>query len=149
MPAHFDKYFSRHKANDLFNIVADVEKYPEFLPWVASTKIIERYDDHLIVDMVVKFKSFTQKYTSKVELIQANKDGLQEIDVSLVHGPFKYLKTNWIFEPEGDAGTNIIFAMDFKFESMILEKMIGFIFEPAVRRMTDAFIKRADELIKN
>jgi coenzyme Q-binding protein COQ10 len=146
MPAHFDKYFSKHKPEELFAIVANVEKYPEFLPWVAATRIVESYDDHFIADMVVKFSSFTHKYTSRVELLKPNKNGLLEIDVGLVKGPFKYLKTNWIFAPK-DSGTEIEFVLDFKFESALLEKMIGFVFEKAVKKMTEAFVKRADDIL--
>ena len=146
MPAHFDKYFSKHKPEELFAIVADVEKYPEFLPWVAATRIVEKHDDHFIADMVVKFSSFTHKYTSRVELIRPNAKGLPEIDVGLVKGPFKYLKTNWIFAPK-DGGTEIEFVLDFRFESAILEKMIGFVFEKAVKKMTEAFVKRADDIL--
>lgn len=144
MPAHSDKYFSNHSAKELFDIVADVEAYPQFLPWVSATKITERYNDFFLADMVVGFKGITQKYTSKVELI-TNKPNL-EIDVSLVKGPFKHLKNNWVFE-QTNTGTNIHFALDFKFQSAIFEKMMGYLFEKAVMKMTDSFIKRADEIL--
>jgi coenzyme Q-binding protein COQ10 len=147
MPAHFAKYDSKHKAEDLFNIVADVEKYPEFLPWVSATKIIERHESYLIADLVVKFKSFSHKYTSRVELFKpTDSDQNFRINVGLVRGPFKYLKTNWVFTPK-DVGTEIAFELDFRFESAIFEKMIGFLFEKAVMKMTDAFIKRADDTL--
>ncbi len=144
MPAHSDKYHSSHSAKELFDIVADVEKYPEFLPWVTATRITERFEKHFVADMVVNFKGLTQKYTSKVDLITDK--NFPEIDVGLVKGPFKHLKTHWIFEP-AEKGTNIIFELDFKFQSAVLEKMIGYFFEKAVGRMTDAFIKRADDLL--
>ncbi len=147
MPAHFAKYDSKHKAEPLFNIVADVEKYPEFLPWIAATRIIERGDNYFIADMVAKFGSFTHKYTSRVEMIRPDAQNPDhKIKVGLVRGPFKYLKTDWLFIPK-DTGTEIVFELDFRFESAIFEKMIGFLFEKAVMRMTDAFMKRADELL--
>jgi len=144
MPAHSDKYFSPHPATHLFAIVADVEKYPQFLPWVTATRIVERGESYFIADMVVGFKGITQKYTSRVELL-SHKTPI-EIDVSLVKGPFKHLKNNWIFEP-AEGGTNIIFELDFKFQSGLFEKMIGALFEKAARKMTASFIKRADELL--
>jgi coenzyme Q-binding protein COQ10 len=148
MPAHFDKYLSKHSAKDLFNIVADVEKYPEFLPWVAASRITAKNEDYFIADLLVKFKSFSHKYTSKVELFSATeKNPFYKIDVNLVKGPFKHLVTNWIFE-EKENMTEISFNLDFKFESILLEKMIGFLFEKAVKKMTEAFIKRADELLE-
>lgn len=150
MPAHFAKYDSKHKASDLFNIVADVEKYPEFLPWVAATRILEKHENYFIAELVVKFKSFTHKYSSKIELIRPLLPEEKEwrINVGLVKGPFKYLKTNWKFI-EKDEGTEISFELDFRFESVIFEKMIGLLFEKAVMRMSDAFIKRADDLLKD
>lgn len=144
MPAHSDKYHSTHEPQELFDIVSDVEKYPEFLPWVSATRITDRYEDHFIADMVVGFKGITQKYTSRVDTIRGEK---LEIDVSLVRGPFKHLKTHWIFEPAESGGTNIMFHLDFKFQSAMFEKMIGFVFEKAVSKMTDAFIKRADNIL--
>lgn len=147
MPAHFDKYKSKHKAEQLFEIVADVEKYPEFLPWVGATRIIERAENYFIAEMVVKFKSFSHKYTSRVDLIYPTAEKpFHEIDVGLVKGPFKYLKTHWIFTQKEEE-TEIAFELDFRFESALFEKMIGFLFEKAVRKMTDAFIKRADEIL--
>ena len=145
MPYHFDKYDSKHKAEDLFNIVKDVEKYPEFLPWVHAAKILENHGNFFIAELVVKFKSFSQKYTSRIELTKpSDTEKLWKINVGLVKGPFKHLKTNWVFEPK-DNGTQITFELDFRFESILLEKMIGVLFEKAVIRMTDAFIKRADD----
>ena len=152
MPAHFDKFHSHHNAKDVFDIVADVESYPEFLPWIERTKIIERGDGFFIAEMVANFKGFKQGYVSKVEMLRPEEnDGNWEIDVSLVRGPFKYLKTNWIFVPKNNDLSadecEIVFKLDFKFDSMILERMIGFLFERAVLKMTKAFEARADELL--
>jgi len=148
MPAHFDKYNSTHKAEELFNIVADVEKYPEFLPWVGACRIVERGEDFFIADMMVKFKSFSHKYTSRVDMVRGNLTGNPwKINVGLVRGPFKYLRTNWVFRDIEAGKSEIEFELDFKFESMIFEKMLGFLFEKAVLKMTDAFEKRADELL--
>lgn len=148
MPAHSDKYISLHTPEELFSIVADVEKYPDFLPWVAATRIVERGHNYFLADLVVNFKAFSQKYTSRVELHKP-KDPKDEwkIDVISVRGPFKYLNTYWKFKELGDGKTEIHFDMDFKFESSILEKMIGFVFEKAVHKMTMAFEKRADDLL--
>jgi coenzyme Q-binding protein COQ10 len=147
MPAHFAKYDSKHKPEDLFNIVVDVEKYPEFLPWVSATRIIERGENYFIADLVVKFKSFSHKYTSRIEMLKPDGENKNwKVHVRLVRGPFKYLKTDWIFEPK-TGGSEIIFELDFRFESVLFEKMIGFLFEKAVMKMTDAFIKRADDIL--
>jgi coenzyme Q-binding protein COQ10 len=147
MPAHFAKYDSNHQPADLFHIVADVEKYPEFLPWISAVRIIEKHENHFLAELVVKFKSLSYKYTSRVEMIRPDEDHKEyRINVGLVSGPFKYLKTNWQFIPK-ENGTEIIFEMDFKFESILFEKMLGFLFEKAVVKMTNAFIKRADDIL--
>ena len=148
MPKHFDRRKSRHTPEELFAIVADVEKYPEFLPWVCGARIIERKDDYFIAELVVRFKGFSQKYSSKATLKPAKNIGEPSfIDVELVSGPFKHLSNKWSFYPYKDEGTEVTFDLDFKFISLFFEKMIGIMFEKAIMKMSEAFEKRADELL--
>ncbi|MDX1950000.1 MAG: type II toxin-antitoxin system RatA family toxin [Rickettsiales bacterium] len=152
MPKHFNKIYSKHKAEKVFQIIADVEKYPEFLPWVAGARILERNqkENYFIAELLVHFKMFSHKYSSKVSLSYPNEASeikSYKVKTDLVSGPFKHLHNNWIVTPANNGETEIIFELDFKFENMLLEKLIGGLFDKATKKMTDAFLKRADSLI--
>lgn len=154
MPHYKDTYKSKHTTSELLNIVADVEKYPEFLPWVAKVRIIKKYsDDDFIAELLVKFSAFSQKYTSQVIVSRPIIKGEQaQINVELVEGPFKNLKTVWQFIPippdEGGNQTQINFELDFEFKNSFFERLIGTVFEKATIKMTSAFIDRCDKMIK-
>ncbi len=148
MPQHFDRYKSPHNAKDLFDIVADVEKYPEFLPWLGGARITDKVGNVFIADLIIKFKAFSHKYTSQVTLLEPNDTNSNyEIDVRLVKGPFKHLNNHWIFRPIDKNNTEIIFELDFEFHSLMFEKIVGGLFERATAKMTDAFQKRADDIL--
>jgi len=149
MPTHAEKRVLPYTSEQMFDLVADIEKYPEFLPWCVATRIREREGEEgqetLISDMVIGFKVFREKFTTKVV---CDKPG--RIDVSYFDGPFKYLNNHWIFEPVsgdgGDGACEIDFYVDFEFHSKIIQAAIGAVFNEAVRRMISAFEKRADDL---
>lgn len=148
MPSHFDRYKSPHNAKELFDIVADVGKYPEFLPWVSNARIHDKKEGYFLADLIVNFKGLSQSYTSKVTTHEPNDTNSNyEINVDLVEGPFKYLKTHWIFRPINKKNTEIIFELDFQFRSILLDKMIGKLFESATLKMTKAFEERADDIL--
>ena len=135
----------------MFDLVMDVEKYPQFLPWCLAAKITKRFPakefrDHLEADLAISFKGFTQKYSSD---IRASKtiDNEFLISVAAIDGPFKSLVNSWQFK-DISGGCEIEFFIDFEFRSMILGKMIGMIFEKATSKMIDAFEKRAQEIYK-
>lgn len=147
MPTHFDRYKSSHNAEDLFNMVADVSKYPEFIPWISNARIFNQQENIFLADLVVSFKALSHSYTSEVKLekpcdINAN----YEISVTSIKGPFKKLNTHWIFRPIDNNHTEVIFEIDFQFKSLILEKMIGKLFDTATKKMTKAFQDRAKQL---
>src|SRR3989338_5799927 len=143
MPTHAEKRILPHTREQLFDLVSDIEKYPEFLPWCIATRVRQQTEDTSISDMVIGFKMFREKFTTKVVL---RRPGL--IDVSYFEGPFKYLNNHWIFEPHGNGACLIDFYVDFEFRSKILQATIGAVFNEAVRRMISAFEKRADELYR-
>lgn len=147
MPKHHDEHISPYNTVQLFELVADIEKYHEFLPWVVASRIIEKSEDVIIAELVVRFKIFTERYTSRVELKRpkTEKDS-GEIKVVMVEGPFHHLDNYWKFEPAKKGGTKISFGVDFAFKSKILDKMIGPMFGKAVEKMSASFEKRADEL---
>jgi len=141
MPTHAEKRILPHTREQLFDLVSDIEKYPEFLPWCMATRVRQQTEDTSISDMVIGFKMFREKFTTKVVLRRPGR-----IDVSYFEGPFKYLNNHWIFEPHGNGACLIDFYVDFEFRSKILQATIGAVFNEAVRRMISAFEKRADKL---
>ncbi|MCH7865634.1 MAG: type II toxin-antitoxin system RatA family toxin [Proteobacteria bacterium] len=141
MPTHAEKRVLPHTPEQMFDLVADIEKYPEFLPWCVATRIRERKDNLVTADMVIGFKVFRERFTTTVTCHRPGR-----IDVAYSDGPFKYLNNHWIFEAHGDGGCLIDFYVDFEFKSRIFQAAIGAVFNEAVRRMISAFEKRADKI---
>src|SRR6266446_8869643 len=140
MPTHAEKRVLPYTAEQLFDLVADVERYPEFLPWCVGARIRERRDDLVVADLLIGFRMFRERFTSRVTL-----DRPRRVDVAYSDGPFRYLANHWIFEPV-EGGCRIDFFVDFEFRSAILQKLIGVLFNEAVRRMVAAFEARAKAL---
>jgi coenzyme Q-binding protein COQ10 len=141
MPTHAERKYLPYSPAQLFDLVADVEKYPEFLPWCVAARIRKRDGAVMFADLVIGFKMVRERFTSKVVLSAPGR-----IDVTYTEGPFSYLNNHWIFEPAADGGTNIDFFVDFEFRSKLLQKLIGALFNEAVRLMVAAFEKRAKQL---
>ena len=139
MPTHAEKRHLPHSPQQMFDLVADVAKYPEFLPWCVGTRIKEQDAKSIVADMVIGYKMFRERFTSRVELSAPNR-----IDVVYEDGPFKYLNNHWIFIAEEDGSCTVDFFVDFEFHSKLLQKMIGVVFNEAVKIMVHAFEKRAD-----
>ena len=138
MPTHAEKRVLPFTPEQLFDVVADIEKYPEFLPWCIATRIRRREGKVVHADMAIGFKMFRERFTTRDVL-----DPPRRIDVSYHDGPFKYLNNHWIFEPHGDGHCELDFYIDFEFHSRIFQKMMGRVFNEAVRIMVSAFEKRA------
>jgi coenzyme Q-binding protein COQ10 len=141
MPTHAERRVLPHSPEQLFDMIADVEKYPEFLPWCIATRIRKREGNVITADMVIGFKVFRENFTSQVTCVRPRR-----IDVLYFDGPFKYLNNHWIFEPHGDGHCEIDFYVDFEFRSRLMQKAIGAVFNEAVRRMISAFEDRARTL---
>lgn len=141
MPTHAEQRLLPYKPEQLFDLVADVDKYPEFLPWCVGARINSRKDNVIMADLVIGFKMFREKFTSRVTLDLEK----MRIDVEYMDGPFRYLNNHWIFETH-EKGCNIDFFVDFEFKSMLLQKTIGMLFNEAVQRMIAAFEGRAKDL---
>ncbi|WP_291297413.1 type II toxin-antitoxin system RatA family toxin [Elioraea sp.] len=137
MPTHAQKTFMPYRPDQLFDLVADVGRYPEFLPWCVGARIREKSDTHLVADLVIGFKVFRERFTSHVAL-----DRPGHIHVRYEEGPFRYLNNHWKFVPEAH-GTTVDFYVDFEFKSRILQAAIGVVFNEAVRVMVAAFERRA------
>lgn len=151
MPMHAEKRFLPYSPDQLFALVRDIEAYPEFLPWCQALRVRKRDiadgEETVHADMVIGFKVFRERFTSRVV---ARPDGTAEnaaprIDVTYTDGPFKFLNNHWVFNV-ADGGTEIDFFVDFEFNSRILEKAIGLVFNEAVQKMVNAFECRADDV---
>ena len=141
MPTHAEQRVLPYTPRQLYDLVADVDRYPEFLPWCIGARVKSRSDDALIADLVIGFKMFRERYTSRVHLDEEN----LVIDVEYLEGPFKRLDNHWKFMTEGE-GCRIDFYVDFEFRSRILQKAIQPLFNEAVKRMVSAFEGRAKDL---
>jgi coenzyme Q-binding protein COQ10 len=141
MPRHSETKYLPYTPEQLFELVADVARYDEFLPWVVAVRIRSSSETETVADLVVGFNAFKERFTSRVK-----KDRPHRIDVDYVEGPLKYLHNEWRFEPATGGGTNLCFAVDFAFKSRIFEALAGQMFDRALRRMTGAFETRAAAL---
>jgi coenzyme Q-binding protein COQ10 len=141
MHKHADKRFLPFTAEQMFDLVADVKSYPEFLPWCVATRINQSSESLLVADMVIGFKMFREKFTSRVSLERPDK-----IHVTYQHGPFKYLNNHWNFTNTPEGNCKIDFDVEFEFRSKILDVAIGAVFTEAVMQMVNAFEKRALKL---
>ena len=141
MTVHSETRIISHKPNDLFDLVADVKRYPEFLPWCLAARIRTQNDSELKADLIIGFHIFKEQFTSKVLI---DRDTLK-IDTSYIDGPFEYLQNHWKFSSHPN-GCEIDFYVDFEFKNRLLQTVMETLFTEAVRRMVKAFENRADEL---
>ena len=142
MFVHSEQRVLPYRPEQLFDLVADIERYPEFLPWCLAARIRQREPNLIVADLVIGFRVIRERFTSRVTL---DRPALQ-IDVAYTEGPFKYLKNHWEFHPVAEAGCRIDFHVEFEFKSAILQKLMGVVFHEAVRRMVAAFEARARQL---
>ncbi len=141
MPRHSETKHLPYTPEQLFDMVADVARYDEFLPWVVAVRVRSSSATETVADLVVGFTAFKERFTSRV-----TKQRPERICVDYIEGPLKYLKNEWRFEPAPDGGTKIHFSVDFAFRSRLFETLAGQMFDRALRRMTGAFETRAAEL---
>ncbi len=140
MPRHAETRVLPYTPEQLFALVADVERYPEFLPWCVAARIREREAGLIVADLVIGYRMFRERFTSRVSL-----DPPQRIDVAYADGPFRYLSNRWNFAAEA-GGCRVEFFVDFEFTSRLLQKVIQVFFTEAVHRMVSAFERRARTL---
>jgi coenzyme Q-binding protein COQ10 len=140
MPRHTETRVLAYTPEQMFDLVADVGRYQEFLPWVAATRIRENSATGMVADLVVGFGAFKETFTSRV-----HKRRPAEIEIDYVEGPLKYLRNSWKFRP-APGGTEVDFCVDFAFRNRLFEALAGQMFDRALRRMIGAFEERADAL---
>ena len=140
MPKQTYNIETSHSLEHLFQVVSNIELYPEFLPWIVAARILSKKDNIIIAELVIKYKFFRSCYSSKVTLFPN-----QEIIVELVDGPFKYLKNYWRFTQYNNK-SKIDFMLDFELKSSMLEKFISNEFDYYSKKIMTAFIERADKI---
>lgn len=121
----------------MFDLVADVARYAEFLPWVIAMRIRKDTADETLADMIVGFKGLRETFTSRIAKVRPD-----HIHVDYVDGPLAYLRNEWRFRADGE-GCLVDFSVDFAFQNRVFEMLAGQVFGAALRRMTSAFEERA------
>ncbi len=137
MPTHAESRAVTYTPEQLFDLVADVGRYPQFLPWCVGARVRTKSETELVADLTIGFGPFRESFTSRVAL-----DRPGGIKVRYENGPFRYLNNYWTFSPD-PKGCKVDFFVDFEFRSRILQAAIGVVFHEAVRRMVNAFLTRA------
>lgn len=146
MPHHSETRFLPYSPQEMYDLVADVASYPKFLPWTAAARIRTRTpgpegSEVMEADLVISFKVFRERFGSRVTLWSDER----KIDTEYLDGPFKYMRSSWVFRP-AEGGCEIDFFVDFEFKNAILQGIIGVVFNEAMHRIVRAFERRAVEL---
>ena len=138
---HLEKRVLNHTPQNLFNLVSDVKKYPEFLPWCLGARVKKVIKNEFDADLIIGFKIYKEIYSSQI-LLDPND---YKITVNYKDGPFEFLYNYWIFK-ENSNGCEVEFMVEFKFKSFFLQTVMESLFTEAVKRMVSAFENRADKL---
>lgn len=141
MPKHTETRHLPYTPEQMFDLVADVGRYGEFLPWVSAIRVRSNSETEMVADMIVGFKGLRESFTSKVQ-----KERPGHIRVDYLDGPLKYLNNDWRFKPDGQGGTLVEFCVDFQFKNRVFEMLAGQVFDRALRKMIGAFEDRAARL---
>jgi len=147
MPSHQETRRLPHSAAEMYDLVADMERYPEFLPWCAAARIRARHQDDgprkvMDVDIVAAFKVFRESFGTRVTLDPE----ARVIDSRLLDGPFRHLHSRWAFRDLGEAGCEVDYGIEFEFRNPVLRRVMNSVFGDAQTRIMQAFEKRADSL---
>jgi coenzyme Q-binding protein COQ10 len=146
MPAHSETRRLPYTAEQMYDLVADVGSYPQFIPWIAAARVrsVEPMDGAEVMhaDLVVGFKMFRETFLSRVTLWEADR----RIDTSYIEGPFRHMDSTWVFRDCEGGGCEVAFDVDFEFKNRLLKGASGLFFQEAMQRIVRAFEARADAL---
>jgi coenzyme Q-binding protein COQ10 len=143
MPKHAETRHLPYTPEQMYDLVADVRRYPEFLPWVTAMRVRSDTATETLADMIVGFKGLRETFTSRVQKARA-----ETITVDYIDGPLKYLRNDWRFRRE-EQGCAVDFSVDFAFKNRMFEMLAGQVFGQALRKMIGAFETRAAVLYGN
>lgn len=138
MPRHSETRKLPYSPEQMYNLVADVGRYGEFLPWVSAIRVRSNSETRMIADMIVGFKGLRETFTSQVDKTRPSM-----IHVEYLDGPLKYLRNEWAFRPDGAGSCLVDFSVDFAFKNRVFEMLAGQVFDRALRKMIGAFEDRA------
>ena len=141
MPGIHEVHALPYSAEQMFDLVADVGRYGEFLPWVVATRVKSDTDTEMVADMLIGFNALREKFTSRV-----TKHRPDSLTVHYIDGPMRDLDNRWLFRPLGEGSCEADFCVEFTFRNALFERLAGQYFERAFRKMVAAFEKRAEEL---
>ena len=141
MPRHHEVRHLPYSATQMFDLVADVEHYADFLPWVVAMRVRSDSETETIADMIVGFSGLREKFTSRVL-----KQRPSAITIDYIEGPLKHLHNEWQFSDEPNGGCKVDFMVDFSFRNSLFDKLAGQMFDTALRQMIGAFERRAAKL---
>jgi coenzyme Q-binding protein COQ10 len=141
MPRHEETRHLPYTPEQMFDLVADVASYPQFLPWISAMRLRSDSATETVADMIVGFKGLRETFTSRV-----NKSRPGHVHVDYVDGPLKHLSNDWRFRDDGTGGVLVDFSVDFAFKSRMFEMLAGQMFDKALRKMIGAFETRAADL---
>ncbi|KMK66953.1 type II toxin-antitoxin system RatA family toxin [Puniceibacterium sp. IMCC21224] len=146
MPTHSETRKLPYTAQQMYDLVADVGSYPQFLPWCAAARVRsvtpQGAAQVMEADLVISFKVFRERFGSRVTLWPDDR----RIDTEYLEGPFRYMKSNWGFADTDDGGCDVSFYVDFEFKNAVLQGIIGLVFNEAMQRIVRAFERRAATL---
>jgi coenzyme Q-binding protein COQ10 len=140
MPTHAERRKVPYTAEQMYDLVVDVEKYPDFLPWCLECKITSGDGHVFFADLTIGYKMIRENFTSKVTALRPD-----HIHVEYVKGPMSYLSNHWCFIEQEDGTCIIDFFVDFEFKNPLMRKLMGLFFHEAVKRMARAFEVRAEK----
>src|SRR5262245_7738944 len=141
---HVEHRVVGHAPMQLFDLVADVRRYPEFLPWCQAARIRRRDGQLQFAELAIGFGPWHERFVSRVELMPDNPAG-PRIDSAGIEGPFRKLSNRWVFHPHPE-GSLVDFELEFEFRSLLLQQTVRLLFAEAVKRMVSAFESRANQL---
>ncbi|RXS44171.1 type II toxin-antitoxin system RatA family toxin [Idiomarina sp. 29L] len=144
MPSIEKSALVSYSAEQMFNLVNDIDSYPEFVPGCADSRVVEQNDDYKVASLQISKAGIQKTFTTRNRLVKP-----ERIDMELVDGPFKKLTGGWVFKPLSEDACKVELKLDFEFSSRLLGMAFGKIFSEVTSRMVDAFVKRADQVYGN
>jgi coenzyme Q-binding protein COQ10 len=141
MPQHQETRILPYRPEQLFDLVADIDRYPDFLPWCKAARIVRRDEQSVVADLVIGYKLLTEKFRSEVTL-----DRPHSIAVHYLSGPLSHLSNRWDFEPSGKRACALSFQVAFDFRNPFLRSAMQVFFDKALTKMVAAFEQRAHQL---
>ena len=141
MPKHQEVRALPYSATQMYDLVTDVARYAEFLPWVSAVRVRSNSETEMVADLIVGFKALKERFTSRV-----TKERASRVHVDYIEGPLKFLRNEWVFESDDAGGCRVDFMVEFAFKNRLFEALAGQMFDHALRRMIGAFETRAHAL---